>query len=480
MKEFEFKQINNKIPLLLNKNDSGLIFILFLFNVGSVKEDEKIAGISHFLEHVIFGPSKNYNGDNIPIKYMGNNAIDYNAFTSKENTGFYLSSNKKNFEKMLNIIYDILTNPLFDINEIEKERKIVFEEKANMKDGPGELAAEEYYEILFDNLPLSKTIIGTDKSLKDINREDLVNYFNKYYKDQNNISICLSGDYDNNFIDLLNNKFKNFIKDNINYKNKYLKYKVKYEKLTGGSITSIVPLLLGTFLLSNINTNNNINKDLNKKIILPYHKNIIKSKFEKTYINLTYKCNVKDEYVLDLISNLLTHGLSSILSFKLREHYNLIYNINSSSNIYTNNGYFGIYTNTEKFDSVELIINTIIDSLNELKELKFKDIKKNKFKYIDDELINSNKMLIENNLLKLQLNHQSLGQYMLLQFFIYKNRINNEIKTFPEELQIKNIIKKYNSITKNDIIDVAKRTFIPENLCITTVCSKNFKYKFNI
>ena len=99
---------------------------------------------------------------------MDTNAINYNAFTGKEMTGFYLSSNKKQFEKMLNIIYDILTNPLFDLDEIEKERKIVFEEKANMKDDPGDLASEEYYQILFNGKPLSKSIIGTDESIKNI------------------------------------------------------------------------------------------------------------------------------------------------------------------------------------------------------------------------------------------------------------------------------------------------------------------------
>ena len=479
MKNLLFEQINNKIPLLLNKNDSGLIFILILFNVGSVNEDSKVAGISHFLEHVIFGPSKNFNGENIPIKYMGNNAINYNAFTSKENTGFFLESNKKNFDKMLNIIYDILVNPLFEIDEIEKERKIVFEEKANMKDEPDELAAEEYYKILFPDDVLSKTIIGTDETLTNINREDLINYFNKYYKNTNNISVCLSGDYDKNFINLLNQKFLNFDKDIINYKQKYLKYKIKYQKHKGGNLINAIPLLIGSYLLLN-NNSSYLEKNINENYKLPYHINIIKDKFEKTYINLTYKCDIKDEYTLDLISNLLTHGLSSILSYQLREHYNLIYSVKSSASIYIHKGYFAIYTNTEKYDSVKLIIDTIINALDDLKNYKIQDLKTKKYKNINNQLLNSNKLIIENSLLELQLSHSSLGSYMTRQFFLYKNRLNNKkkINKFPEQLQIKNVIKQFNSITKQDIINVAKKTFIPENLCISTVCSKNFKYKF--
>jgi predicted Zn-dependent peptidase len=475
MKDFEFKQINKKIPLLLNKNDSGLIFILILFNVGSVYENSDVAGISHFLEHIIFGSSKNFNGNNIPIKYMGNNAINYNAFTSKENTGFFLESNKKNFKKMLNIIYDILVNPLFDIDEIEKERKIVFEEKANMKDSPHEIAAEEYYEILFKDDVLSKTIIGTDESLNNIKREDLINYFNKFYKNLNNISICLSGDYDNSFINLLNHKFSNFSKDTINYKQKYLKYKIKYIKQNGGNL---IGLLGGINLLS---TNLFSEKeDNNKNYTLPYHHNIIKDKFDKTYIILNYKCDINDEYTLDLISNLLTHSLSSILSYQLREHYNLVYGINSESNIYTHKGYFSIYTNTEKYDCVKLIIDTIIKALDDLKQYKIQDLKTKTYNNIEEELLNSNKLKIENGLLALQLSHSSLGSYMTRQFFLYKNRQKNKIiNNFPEHLQIKNVIKTYNSITKQNIIDVSKKTFIPENLCISTVSAQKISNYFS-
>ena len=483
MKDFLFKQINNKIPLLLSKNDSGLIFILVLFNVGSVNEESYNAGISHFLEHVIFGPSKNYNGENIPIKYMDNNAINYNAFTSKENTGFYLESNKKNFDKMLNIIYDILVNPLFDNDEIEKERKIVFEEKANMKDSPMELAAEEYYRILFPDDSISKTIIGTDESLKNIKRKDLIQYFNKYYKNLNNITLCLSGDYDDIFINSLNNKFKNFTEDTINYEQKYLKYKIKYlkQKQKGGSY--VLPLIISSYLLFN---NSVINKKIDERNIekidyrLPYHNNIIKNKFDKTYIILNYKCDIKYEYTLDLISNLLTQGLSSILFYQLREHYNLIYTVKSYSNIYTHKGYFSIYTSTENFNSVELIIDTIINALNDLKNFQIHNLENNEYNEISDKLLDSNKLIIENNLLELQLSHSSLGTYMTRQFFLYRNRIkkNKTINKFPEELQIKNIIKNFNSVSKNDIIKVSRDTFIQENLCITTISKNNFKYKF--
>jgi len=468
MKDFEFKQINKKIPLLLNKNDSELIFILILFNVGSVNEHSDVAGISHFLEHVIFGSSKNFNGNNIPIKYMGNNAINYNAFTSKENTGFFLESNKKNFKKMLNIIYDILVNPLFDIDEIEKERKIIFEEKANMKDNPQSISAENYYEILFKDDVLCKTIIGTDESLNNIKREDLINYFNKFYKNLNNITICLSGDYDNSFINLLNSKFSNFSKDTINYKQKYLKYKIKYLKQNGDNL---IPLLSTNLIYGK--------KDNNKNYILPYHDNIIKDKFDKTYIILNYKCDINDELTLDLISNLLTNSLSSILSYQLREHYHLVYGINSESNIYNHKGYFSIYTNTEKYESVKLIVDTIINALDDLKQYKIQDLKTKTYNNIEEELLNSNKLKIENGLLALQLSHSSLGSYMTRQFFLYKNRQKKQINNFPEHLQIKNVIKTYNSITKQNIIDVCKRTFIPENLCISTISSQKIPNYFS-
>tara|TARA_B100001094_G_scaffold83842_2_gene80161 strand:- start:969 stop:2423 length:1455 start_codon:yes stop_codon:yes gene_type:complete len=484
MKDFEFKQIkttNNNIPLIINKNDSGLVFILVLFNVGAVNENKDNSGISHFLEHVLFGQTKDYNGDNTPIKFMGNNAIDFNAFTSKENTGFYLHSNKDNIKDILDVIYQMIVYPRFDNDEIEKERKIVFEEKANMKDDPHDLASERYYQILFPDDNLSKSIIGTDKTLNNIDRNKLIDYFDKFYKNSKNISICLSGDIDDNIIKLVIDKFINFDNEVINYKKKYLKYKIKYHKIkqSGGALSTIIPLSIGAYLFKDILTNNNNEVVVFKDIKLPYHDNILKEKFEKTTIILNYKCDINDEYTLDLISNLLTYSLHSILSYKLREQLNLIYGIRSSCSIYINKGYFSIYTNTEKIDSLKLIIDTIIDSLNDLKDFKINDLKTNEKKDISQQKINSSKLLIENNLLKLQLSHSSLGSYMIRQFYLYRNRLKSKnVSKFPEELQIRNVINKFKTITKQDIIDVSKRTFIPENLCLSTVCSKNFKYKF--
>ena len=172
-------------------------------------------------------------------------------------------------------------------------------------------------------------------------------------------------------------------------------------------------------------------------------------------------------------------SLSSILSYQLREHYHLVYGINSESNIYNHKGYFSIYTNTEKYESVKLIVDTIINALDDLKQYKIQDLKTKTYNNIDEELLNSNKLKIENGLLALQLSHSSLGSYMTRQFFLYKNRQKKQINNFPEHLQIKNVIKTYNSITKQNIIDVCKRTFIPENLCISTISSQKIPNYFS-
>jgi len=475
-KEFKIKHIGD-IPFIYHKDNSGLICIIIIFNCGAVTEESNVSGISHFVEHLIFGPSKNCNNNLLnnvkcikPVIFMGNNSISYNAFTGNELTGFYLKGNKDDFDFMINIIYDILVNPLFLKEEIEKERKIILEEKANMNDSPSDLASEQFYKILFKNHVLSNSVIGTDKSINFIQQKHIIDYFNKFYKNPNNIIISIGGDYDNSHFNQIETKF-NKIND-IYYHSKYKQYKIPYvNKEYNYPLSPKQNIYYKSDILTGGISNN-----------LPNHTHLKMSKFDKTYIYITFKFHYNDKYELELISSMIGKGLSSILYQQLREETNnpLIYSLSTSVIEHKDYGIFLITTNTNMDDKIKDIIDIILNTIiNDFNKLKYKNMKTNNYVKINDNMLKSHKKKIKNDMLESQLSYFDITYDTVLNLFQFINR-NPDYKSniFPKSLKLKTILDKYQQITLKDLQKIALNTFKKENLCIITIGNMDFKYNF--
>ena len=484
-KEFNIKHIGD-IPFIYHKDNSGLICIIIIFNCGAVTEESNVSGISHFVEHLIFGPSKNCNNNLLnnvkcikPIIFMGNKSITYNAFTGNELTGFYLKGNKDDFDFMINIIYDILVNPLFINKEIEKERQIILEEKSNINDSPSDLANEEFYKILFKNHVLSNSVIGTDETINFIQQKHIIDYFNKFYKNPNNIIISIGGDYNKDDFNQIETKF-NEIND-IYYHSKYLKIKLKYinvKQNAGSMLSPKKPNMKKNYnnVRHHILTSDSFNN-------LPNHTNLKMNKFDKTYIYIKFKFDYNDKYELELISNMLGEGLSSILYQQLREETNnpLIYSLSTSVIEHKDYGIFSISTNTNLDDKIKTIIDIILNTImNDFNKLKYKNMKTMKYEEINDIMLKSHTNQKKNDMLEVQLNYFDFTYYTILNLFQFINRNPNcKINNFPESLKIKNILDKYQTINLKDLQNIAKKTFKKDNLCVITIGSIDFEYLFN-
>lgn len=475
-KEFNIKHIGD-IPFIYHKDNSGLICIIIIFNCGAVTEENNVSGISHFVEHLIFGPSKNCNNNLLnnvkcikPVIFMGNNSISYNAFTGNELTGFYLKGNKGDFDFMINIIYDILVNPLFLKEEIEKERKIILEEKSNMNDSPSDLASEEFYKILFKNHVLSNSVIGTDKSINFIQQKHIIDYFNKFYKNPNNIIISIGGDYEKSHFNQIESKF-NKIND-IYYQSKYKEYKIPYiNKEYDYPLSPNQNINYKSNILTGGISNN-----------LPNHTNLNINRFDKNYIYITFKFDYRNKYQLELISNILCKGLSSILYQQLREETNnpLIYSLSTSVIEHKDYGIFLITTNTNMDKKIKDIIDIILNTvMNDFSKLRYKNMKTNKYQTIDNKSLNSHKKKIKNDILETQLSYFDFTYSNVLELFQFINR-NPDYKSniFPKSLKFKNILDKYQQITLKDLQQIALKTFKKNNLCVITIGNMDFKYNF--
>ena len=127
---------------------------------GACDETKQNAGVSHFIEHMMFKGTEKRSARQIAedIDRIGG---QINAFTGKEATCYYVKTIGTNLEKGAEVILDMLNNAVFDKHEMTKERTVIFEEMKMIADQPDDLAHDTITEMVFRGNPLGKSIIGT-------------------------------------------------------------------------------------------------------------------------------------------------------------------------------------------------------------------------------------------------------------------------------------------------------------------------------
>ena len=139
---------------------TDVITVLILVKAGSRYEKTNLAGISHFAEHMFFKGTKKRPSQIATAAEIDGVGGEINAFTSKEYTGFYIKVSKKHLELALDVLADILQNPLFRPQDIEKEKGVIIQEINMYQDTPLQYVQELYEQVLYNGHPLGRDIIG--------------------------------------------------------------------------------------------------------------------------------------------------------------------------------------------------------------------------------------------------------------------------------------------------------------------------------
>ena len=161
----------------------------FWIKVGAKKEPPEIAGISHFIEHLVFKGSKKYSSREISEIFDALGG-EINAFTSKEYTCFFTRLLDEHIPRGLEVLSDMLENPLFAEKDIESERKVVFEEIAMYEDSPQDKVHDLFASVVFKGHPLGKNILGSKETLSAITREDIFSFYNSHYTVKNTVLVA--------------------------------------------------------------------------------------------------------------------------------------------------------------------------------------------------------------------------------------------------------------------------------------------------
>lgn len=402
------KKLNCGVRVVMDKVDYiQSAAVGFWFRTGSINETEEYAGISHFIEHMMFKGTNKRNPKQIAedIDKLGG---QINAFTSKELTCYYVKSISEHLFESMDVLVDMLTDSVFSEEEMNRERKVIFEEMKMTEDTPDDLAHDMISEVVNKGNPLERAIIGTKESLNRINREILVDYYkNQYTRDS--MIVCVVGNFDEDQVcDYLEGKL----------------VKLKEHK----DIPEFTAPDMGPGFMCKT-------KDI-----------------EQSHIFLGTKgCKMDDPdyYGTAVLTNILGGNMSSRLFQGVRDEKGLAYSVYSVSATATYTGAMYIYAGVAH-ETIEKATKAIVCELDKIKN---GDIREDELAKAKEQLKASYIFGLENVLSKMM----SIGRsYLLLGKVRSDEEVLEEISKVDME-QVNRLAKKYGDISKYSAVAVSAR-----------------------
>ena len=334
MKRWTFDEntiiLPNGLKVITIKKDTRLASINIGVNIGSLYEDEKELGMSHFVEHMLFKGTKNRSNEqlNRELEFLGG---DYNAYTDYISTVYSITCLDEEFEKGIELLSDMILNSSFDEKEMKKEKGVVLSEIKSDKDDIEDLSISRTHEYAFDKSALKNSIAGTEEHVKGFKRKQVYDFYKKYYTPDNCVIVSAFS----------HEQMQKIITD------LFGKWEGKSHKKA------------------------EIIKEENKELI----KTTYKSQIEQgtvTYLYAFKEVCEKDKLPLKILSYKLAESSNSILFRELREERGLAYDVYSQMDLDENVNTMNIFTSVreESIDEViEVIDKAILDIKN--KDINF-------------------------------------------------------------------------------------------------------------
>ena len=172
----EFRKIilkNGLRVLLIPRPRSLATSVLILVEAGSEYEPKEVNGISHFMEHMMFKGTTRRSRVGAIAEELAGLGAQSNAFTSREYTGYWAKAESHKLPKILDIVSDLYLNPIFNSEEIEKERGVVIEEINMYEDTPMRRVQELLMTLLYGDQPAGWDVAGRKEVIKKISRNAL-------------------------------------------------------------------------------------------------------------------------------------------------------------------------------------------------------------------------------------------------------------------------------------------------------------------
>jgi predicted Zn-dependent peptidase len=327
---FVKEYLENGIPVVMEsfKNVRSVAIGVWV-KVGSRYETPAMNGISHFLEHMFFKGTKKRSPKDIAVEIdsMGG---DLNAFTSRENTAFYIKVLDEYLEKGVDLLSDIFVHSTFPEDELEKEKKIIKEEVKMVEDTPDDYIHDLFNQTIWGDEGLGQSILGRRETIASFTREDLIRHISKYYGTKDIIISCAGKFQPSKLIGLLSERFGGLRRGSEPRKGLPPEFKSDVKVYT---------------------------KDISEAHICIGVPSVSQTS--------------EDRYALFVLNTLLGGGVSSRLFQEIRENRGLAYSVYSYTSMYIDTGLWGVYAGVSKKrirEVAELIIHEMLSLKDTLTE----------------------------------------------------------------------------------------------------------------
>lgn len=402
--------------LLVNLPDSKSVLFTILVKVGSRYETKEVSGVSHFLEHVFFKGSKKYPKPTDISQIVDAIGGDFNASTSKEVTEYYIKAEKHHFDLIFDVLSDMVLNPLFREEELQKEKGVIVEEINQYEDIPASQVENHLEKVMWPESTLGWEILGTRQSIQKMKRSSVLKYKNTFYQ-PSNILLGISGNF-------------------------YTKEALKKIESTWGKLK-------------------------NKKTPKHRHK---ETKQRKPNLTVIYKDTQQAHFALGfksfdhvskknpavmLLANVLGGNMSSRLFVEIREKRGLAYHISAANTPYHDTGNFTIHAGLQ----VEKTKSALIEILKQLKDVKNTSVSAKELKRAKDFIRGKIALAFENR-------HRNLDWFM--DHFAFTGKVKS-IESFLDEME---------KVSVKDIQKLSKEIFQEKNMSLAIIGPFKEKHSF--
>jgi predicted Zn-dependent peptidase len=371
---------------------------------GSRHEEARLNGISHFIEHTLFKGTRNRTAREIAVE---SDAIGghVDAFTSREVAAYYVKVLDEHLPRAFDLLGDLVTAPLFENSELDRERNVVMEEIKMVEDTPDDLVHEVFVANIWPDHPLGRSILGTADTLATFDHERVSSYFENVYTPRN-LVVAGAGNIEHaGFVRMVS---------------RYL------EKLEDRP----------TALMASTPSPDARRIVLNKEL-------------EQAHLVMGTHCPSMisdDRYSVHVLNVILGGGMSSRLFQKIREENGLAYAVYSGVNAYTDAGYLSVYAAT----SPEQIKDVIHLSIQEFGRLKTEPVPESEIQRAKDQLKVSIMLSLESTSARMS------------------NIARQEI-FFGRQFTLDEILNRIDAVTASDVQRIANTIFHDERVAITAI-----------
>jgi predicted Zn-dependent peptidase len=166
--------------------------------VGSRDEPDRLAGASHFLEHLLFKGTLDRDARTL-AREIDSVGGEMNAFTASEHTAFYVHVPSEALDTAVGVLLDVIERPALATHDVDSEREVILEEIAAAEDDPDDLVSVGLFESLFPDHSLGRETLGTRESITRMERGSVADFFTTWYQPANMV-VAASGDIDHDHL----------------------------------------------------------------------------------------------------------------------------------------------------------------------------------------------------------------------------------------------------------------------------------------